>query len=1211
MFKAIFAYEIKYNFRKPTTFIFFGLFLGIGFLMSQVLGGAFQNATANLGKTYMNSSIVISSIFSAIIYWTLLLFPGIIGDSIYRDFRTESYPLFFTKPITVGGYLGGRFLGSVMALAIMLSGFEFGFFIGTFMPWMNQDLVGPTHVLYYINDFVLFILPNVLLMGSIVFCAATLSRNILFTYIVCIAFYVVRSVSGSLLSNVNNQTLSSLLDPFGSEAIDIFTRYWSVAEKNTRMVPMEGIILYNRLIWLGVSTAFFSLTYFRFDLKYSEGIRWFRRKIAKQEDVPFTTGRSVQSLASISRKGNVALKQWLYEVGFEYKAIAKSIPFIIFMLIGTALLILLSTQMDSMYQTSIYPLTSRIIPLTQGGFNLILIIFFIYFSGEIVWKERALKINQVYDSMPFASWLPMISKLSAFVLVQITILAWAAICGIIIQASKGFYHFELGLYFENLILMEGSYFLLFSVLAFTIQVIANNKYVGYTAVIAVYLFLSFAGLMGLNQPIYLYGADTGVVYSDMNKFGHFLFPYIIHRLYWGAMAGMLVVLSIIFWQRGVDTYFRLRMKSAAARLTKPLAFTLAFCLIVFVAFGSFIFYNTHILHSYKTSFENDEETAQYERKYKKYEKMIQPRITDVVLNADLFPMERAATLKGYYWLKNKSSADIKELHMNMDPNEKISYLKFSCAIKETLNDSIMGYHIYTFDNPMKPGDSIKMDFTLNIASKGFRYGGTGGAHIIYNGTFINNQSALPSFGYNPGAELSDDNTRKKHGLQPKELMPPSTDPYAAAFNMISQDADWINFEATVSTSADQIAIAPGYLQKEWKVGDRKYYHYKMDNKIINFYSILSARYTVLEDSWTSPEGKKVNIQIFYQHGQTYDLDMMVKGIKKTLDYCGKNFSPYQYHQVRILEFPRYASFAQSFPNTIPFSESIGFITKVDPNNPDDIAYPFYVTCHEVAHQWWGHQVIGANAKGAALMCESMAQYCALMVMEKEYGKAMMEKFLRYEMDGYLRARGVESKGEPSLEDVEGQGYVYYQKGGIAMYALREYIGEDSLNNALKRYVKAVAFSGPPYTNSREFLKFIRSGTPDSMQYLVKDMFEKITFYENSVKSASYTKLANGKYKVDMEIAIGKKYSDKLGNEKPAAVNDYFEVGVYGESKDKNKPNFIYLQKMKLTDKTKKIELIVGEKPIKAGIDPRHLLIDRNITDNTVNVGDASNAVAKK
>src|SRR5262245_19826983 len=153
----------------------------------------------------------------------------------------------------------------------------------------------------------------------------------------------------------------------------------------------------------------------------------------------------------------------------------------------------------------------------------------------------------------------------------------------------------------------------------------------------------------------------------------------------------------------------------------------------------------------------------------------------------------------------------------------------------------------------------------------------------------------------------------------------------------------------------------------------------MDAPILHFYSYLSADWKVRRDHWQDP-GKDVAIEIYYQPGHEYNVERMVDGVKKTLAYCTASFSPYQHRQVRIIEFPRYASFAQSFPNTIPFSESIGFIARLD-DRPDAIDYVSYVTAHEVAHQWWAHQVMGGNVQGATLMSETMSQYSALMVME--------------------------------------------------------------------------------------------------------------------------------------------------------------------------------------------------------------------------------------
>ena len=200
--------------------------------------------------------------------------------------------------------------------------------------------------------------------------------------------------------------------------------------------------------------------------------------------------------------------------------------------------------------------------------------------------------------------------------------------------------------------------------------------------------------------------------------------------------------------------------------------------------------------------------------------------------------------------------------------------------------------------------------------------------VVKNGSFFNSR-VLPTIGYDPAVELSENSTRKKYKLTPKPRMANITDTSAYANTYITHDADWIRFECVVSTKEGQTAVAPGYLLKDWKENGRHFFQYKMDAPILNFYSFLSANYVIKKDKWINPLDKTnaVNIEIYYSKGHEYNIDGMIKGIKKSLDYYTKNFSPYQHKQVRILEFPRYQTFAQSFPNTIPFSEGYWFYCK--------------------------------------------------------------------------------------------------------------------------------------------------------------------------------------------------------------------------------------------------------------------------------------------
>jgi aminopeptidase N len=323
---------------------------------------------------------------------------------------------------------------------------------------------------------------------------------------------------------------------------------------------------------------------------------------------------------------------------------------------------------------------------------------------------------------------------------------------------------------------------------------------------------------------------------------------------------------------------------------------------------------------------------------------------------------------------------------------------------------------------------------------------------------------------------------------------------------------------------------------------------------------------------------------------------MMEGMKAALAYFNQNFSPYQHQQLRILEFPLYQSFAQSFPNTVPYSESIGFIAKADPGDPKDIDYPYYVTAHEVAHQWWAHQVIGGDVQGSTLLSESLSQYSALMVMKARYGPLHMKRFLRHELDSYLRNRSLERKRELPLVRVEEQAYIHYNKGSLAFYALADAIGEAQVNAALKALLAKHGFRGPPYPTSLDLMTELRAVTPPEQRYLLTDLLETITLFENRAVSAQAWPTGDGQFEVKVQVTSKKVRADELGAESEIPLDEPLDVGVMAED---GRP--LLVEKRRLRTGPQTIVMRVKERPGRAGIDPLNKLVDRQPDDNLVKV----------
>jgi hypothetical protein len=208
----------------------------------------------------------------------------------------------------------------------------------------------------------------------------------------------------------------------------------------------------------------------------------------------------------------------------------------------------------------------------------------------------------------------------------------------------------------------------------------------------------------------------------------------------------------------------------------------------------------------------------------------------------------------------------------------------------------------------------------------------------------------------------------------------------------------------------------------------------------------------------------------------------------------------------------------------------------------------------------------------------------------------MGRFLRYELDRYLMGRAFERKQEMPLLRVENQQYVHYNKGSLVMYALQDYLGEDTVNRALASYRQKVAFQQPPFTHSPELLAELRAVTPAHLQYLIHDFFERITLYENRALKATYTELAGGKFEVKVTARARKLEANGTGTETELKLADWLDVGVLDEE---GKP--LYLERVQVKQGDLEFTAVVDQRPARAGVDPLHKLIDRKPDDNTVAV----------
>ena len=1207
MLGEVFRFEVGYRLRQPSTWVYALVLFGIPFLMMHAINGSSQYL--NAPKMIANASAVLGGI-------GMLVTAGIFGDAAARDVHWRMHALFYTSPLRESRYLAGRFLAGLAVNAVLLLGIPLGLLLASVMPYMEAGKFGPVQMAAYVQTYVLLLLPNLVVIGAFMFAAAALARQALATYVGGIALYVLGTVAGKLTDGLTNQVLSALVDPFGGGAIALTTKYWTPVESNARLIGWPDVLLWNRALWLGVAVGLIGLLVARFRFTHPAGAlrrRWWRRRAVVDPSTALGAGTAadrvvpleVTSLTEAPAHGRsfavaAHTRQTLAVAARAWREIALTRSYLVILAGALIFVFIFGWEVGAeVFGTSTWPVTHLIAgTVLSSALGPVMALLIAIFAGELVWRERDVGMGDIAAVAPVPNVVALLGRFLALVAMLVTLQAVLMGAGILLQAIRGYHRYELDVYLKLLFGIKLVDYVLLAVLALAVHVIVNNKYLGHLIVVLYFALTQVAGLVGLRDRMLIYGSDPGWVWSDLNGLAPFLSGLVWFKLYWAAWALLFAVIASVFWVRGRELGVRRRLSLARQRLRGLTLRFAAGAAMLIVTLGGFVFYNTHVLNDDRSPNEIAAERADYERRYKRFENAPEPSLVAAQMHVELYPRARAAEIRGTFAFVNRTVRSIDSIHVLPSFDVETRALAFDRTARLVTNDSTLRYRIYALERPLAPGDSIAMTFELASHPRGFRNAGAP-TDVTPNGAYLQG-GWVPSLGYQAGREVMDPQERREQGLPPRKMPASAGDVETRAG---ANAAPWVSIETVIGTDPRQIAVTPGTLVREWRENGRRYFHYRTDQPVRYGTPVLSAEYSVREGSWNG-----LPLRVYYHPTHDINVDRMLESMQASLAYYSKHFGPYQFRELRIVEFPRYAAFARAHPHTISFSEGSAFLTRVDSG---DIDRPFFVVAHETAHQWWGGQVVPAQAPGAGFVSETMAQYSSMMVFETTYGPELARRFYDYNMNQYLTGRTVYTNREVPLLDVVNQSYVYYFKGAVAMYTMRERLGADVVNGALRRFREKFAGADAPPPTSRALYAELQAVTPDSLRPLLSDLFEHITLWSVRTDSA-VAEPAGGAYRVTLFVNASKARADSVGTQTPVAMDDAVEVGVFaGAALDGSLGETLYLKQHRIRSGKQTILLTVPRLPTRAGVDPYRKLIERDQDDNVAAVVRKSGAGASQ
>ena len=1186
MITQIAAFELRTALRTPVTYIYLTVYTLLSAIWTLAYVGVVPGMDISFGsvKLMVNSPYVLNQVIALVSLFGVFTVAGIMGRAGAKDFLYQTDAFIFSKPISRMAYLGGRFLGAYAVLLFIFAGVPLGAWAAVHCGLATPDMIGIESPRSYLTPLLLSVGPNLFAGGAFFFCLTALTRRMTAVYVGSVVLLLGWLIASGFSpdSGSAEPILHAMLDPTGIFASDRQTLYWSVVEKNQKMMTLSGIYLWNRLLWVAFGTCCLALTY-RFFSTSPATAGTDRKRGLPDAPVPTTLARLM-----VSPTFNPAAFRlmWTRMVRFELRATLANRFFGAILTCGVLFIVMNSFEIGQLMGTHSYPVTYLVLEKVRDGFGFIILIMVAFYSGEIVHRERDVGMAQIYDALPTPNWVPFTAKLVSLGVLVLALLCVVLLSGVTIQLLQGWTELNLPLYVTDLLVIQYSRMLMLCVLAMFLHVLLNHKQLGHLAMI-LYFIANVAVLnQGIAHPLFLFSWAPGVPWSDMNGYGAALLPHLAYKLYWFLFCVGPILLSLALWTRGTSLSLTARLRRL--RQNPGVLKAMAGVTVLWLAYGAFLYHQDQQAEiPFETRHTRMGKTAALEQQFGDYRTRPSFALDHADFKIDLFAARGQLNMAATYTLENRHKQPLDQVMISAGRYLTFSELAPTADHEREVYRPDLGFYVFKLAEPVAPGGITTLSFAYTF-QRPWIPAYHGNYQLYRNGSFLE-RGFFPKIGFPVERLLASEHARQQFQLPPLPELPEPDHPDAALRSGLEGDTTRTSLSAVISTDKEQTPMFPAPLVASYEEGGRRMARFDTGtDKVLFIPAVVSANYDVTRDSW-----RDVDLEIYYHPAHNRNIQRMMRGLKDSLAYCTDAFGPYPHNYLRILEFPRHKRVARSLTGTIPFSEALGFIAEVDESDPEAIDYPYFVTAHEAAHQWWPHQVMPADAKGSNLLSESLAQYTALKILEKEVGMDHMMPMLRYQRHMYLTERAQADHEEPTLLHAVDEDYVYYYKGGLILYTLANRIGEDRMNEALRRYLAEFGGREDRFPLSTDLVRLLREVTPAAHHSFIEDSFEHITFHDLRVLSAKARDLPNGAGELVVKVMAGKLRANGQSEETTVPMNDEVTFAFLDKTGQILDTRRVWVQ-----DGEQEFVFSVDGEAVEVIIDPFYGAMDRVLDDNS-------------
>lgn len=1183
MLLQLLRFEVLYQSKQRALPIAGLLFFCLGYFLGKSGNApALVDFNAPFQVSYLTGNMSLMTVF-------IIMFFAVSG--VIRDSKDRMEALIYSTAVRKADFFWSRFIGVFVFSVFAFSLFLPGFWAGVSFSGLEANRIAPFQWQTYLWPFLVIMVPNVFICTSVLFSVSLLSRSNVATYAAAILMYVLYFIVGiyanspmfasSVPASSEQMTRAALADPFAISTFFEHTQFWTPFDKSNFSMSFSRNYVWNRLLWMGFSFILLALTYRLFSFRKTTQ----RRRQKPSQTVAQRSAKLYRS-AKVLINGRTQWRAFWYSVKMDVFEIIQSLPFLAVLLtLFTALIFELYVRFftGEFQGDNWLPFTNLVIETVIEIIPMLSKILIVFYSGELIWKARDRKFDGILNATPALNWVFFLSKMTTLALLPMLLIAILIIVCIAFQLVHGVTAIDFRQY-SLLFYFQGIPILIWTSVAIFVQSLAKRKYLGMGITILILLALTtpLSHHLGIEHPMLRIGVMPSITYSNMAGYGIQTRAFPTYAVYWLTLGVMLSLLSLKYWKRQLIEPRRNWKNIFGTQWKRSELIILSLSLIGFMAVGSRFYHKLNTEGQYRSRAAGIAFSKQYERKFKRYQDLPKLSTDAIQTKVDIYPEDQRYTIAAEYQLVNRNRIPVQQIFLTA--RKKLSAISLENA-SLVFEDTVFGTYLFQFDQPIQPQETRHLRYELTHQSLPFKPDDS----ILKNGLYLRHEFFEPLLSYDNTRELSDPQLRQRPGL-PERKMPLPAAPNK--LNLSVEDRD-VSFKTLISTSASQVALAPGDLIKQWTKEGRNFYQYQYPEKSIPVIAYLSAQYEVVKNTCDG-----VEVESYYHLEHDSNLPTIEAVACATLSYGRKHFGAYPFEQVRVAEIPSYfPREGDAQPGMINLAEDKVYL--IDNSKSNNLKLVAKRTAEQMAHQWWGVSLTPRHAPGAGFLTFGLAKYTAAVVLEKMYGMGVLWEFNKAANEQYFRGRAFASVKEPALYLEQGKPYLIDGKSSLVLLSIRDLIGEEKFNIALRNLMEQY---GPGTTHEVQILDLIEelyTVTPREHHTLIDDWMKQIIRYDLSVDKVQHQRLPNGQYEISVTVSANRFKTLASGREVAIDMDEPIKIGCFNtHPKHVGKNDLIpYLAAHRIQDSLTEVKVVVDSLPKYIGIDPFLTRLDRNYANN--------------